>query len=116
MTAENPLGEILELVPKEASGRDGRASRGATWAKVPVASAAGALDTKRPTAADPEAAPKVVARRASPACVASWRASSYDLLTGLSVCDLSGKMPTRIFNALFSDDGTTRGVAGRKQR
>ena len=36
--------------------------------------------------------------------VPSWRASSYDLLHGLRVHDVTDKIPTRMFNALFSPE------------
>jgi hypothetical protein len=37
----------------------------------------------------------------------SWRASSYDLLHGLTVRDVSEKIPQRTFEALFSDDAVS---------
>jgi len=36
--------------------------------------------------------------------VTSWRASSYDLLHGLRVHDVTDKIPSRVFDALFSPD------------
>ena len=35
----------------------------------------------------------------------SWRASSWDLLNGLVVRDVSDTIPARTFDALFSDRG-----------
>ena len=79
MTAENQLGEILEL-PEEARLASSRQPRRARRAR-----------------------PEQVARVAGSAN-ASWRASSYDLLQGLSVRDVSEKIPQRAFDALFSPD------------
>ena len=58
-----------------------------------------------PRAASGEAAVRVL----NPAKVPSWRASSYDLLTGLTVRDVTDTIPGAIFDELFkpvSDDGT----------
>ncbi len=44
----------------------------------------------------------------NPAKVPSWRASSYDLLTGLTVRDVTDTIPGAIFDELFkpvTDDG-----------
>ena len=44
----------------------------------------------------------------NPAKVPSWRASSYDLLTGLTVRDVTDTIPGAIFDELFKpvpDDG-----------
>lgn len=116
MTADNPLGEILELVPKAASSGDRNSSREVTWTKVPAGSPAAPLEPKLGSKAAPEPARRVVTTRTSLDAAASWRASSYDLLNGLRVCDLSEKMPTRIFNSLFSADVAASGVSVRKSR
>ena len=105
MTAENQLGEILELVPPapgpgDRGGRsqDARASAGASVASLsspssPTSSASnGAAFLCTPGGLTFDPAP------------VSWRASSYDLLHGLRVHDVTDTIPARMFDALFSPD------------
>src|SRR5215207_8524857 len=82
MTAENQLGEVLELTP-----------------------AAAAAATGHPHRAEP--------RTLKPASAPSWRSSSYDLLHGLRVHDISDKIPARMFDALFSPDPAAGPVSGK---
>jgi len=106
MTTDAPQGEILDVGGKPADAaetgvvkrtfhpetRVGSARSGATTDAIPI-------DT---TAAD--AAVRVL----NPAKVPSWRASSYDLLTGLTVRDVTDTIPGAIFDELFkpvTDDG-----------
>jgi hypothetical protein len=79
MTADAPQGEVLELVPKTTPPADAAAVRKA------VAETGG------------EAQAKVL----DPAKVPSWQASSWDLMTGLRVRDVSDTIPDRIFDELF---------------
>ena len=79
MTADAPQGEVLELVPKTAQAEP------ATTRKAVAADVAG------------EAPAKVL----DPAKVPSWQASSWDLMTGLKVRDVSDTIPDRIFDELF---------------
>ena len=78
MTADAPQGEVLELVPKP------------TPAEV-------AAVRKAALEATGEAQAKVL----DPAKVPSWQASSWDLMTGLKVRDVSDTIPDRIFDELF---------------
>ena len=114
MTAENPLGEVLELVPKLAADRYGKPQQGGAWEKVQVGSPTGPLDVPRPTPTNAEY-PRPVVSRTSSAAVPNWRASSWDLLQGCSVSDLSEKMPMRIFNNLFSVSTAASPPSRRKQ-
>ena len=82
MTAEYRLGEILEL-PEESRSPQSRQSAGHPRGPLP--------------------------RMASYASASSWRASSYDLLRGLSVRDVSEKIPQRAFEALFRPDVAAAG-------
>ena len=82
MTAEAPQGEVLELVPKAAIPEPA-ASRKAAPAEVTGEAPARVLD---------------------PAKVPSWQASSWDLLTGLKVRDVSDTIPDRIFDELFGSN------------
>jgi hypothetical protein len=101
VTAENPNGELLELVPKEAPR--GSRSRQVKWTRVPPAPPDGPLGVRR---LEPRAAPEPVPRPESSAAKAeystSWRGSSWDLLNGAIVRDVSDKIPPRTFDALFS--------------
>src|SRR5678816_2800384 len=74
MTAENQLGEILELPDESNAGRNRHGER---------------------------------SRAMSSATLSTWRASSYDLLQGLSVRDVSEKIPQPTFEALFSADAAS---------
>jgi hypothetical protein len=81
MTAESPMGEILELVPDaepKAPVRDGPT--------VPTA-----LDELR-------------ARLPDPAAEANWQSSTFDLLSGLTVRDVTDTIPGRIFDEVFRSD------------
>ena len=81
MTAENQLGEILELPPVHGAGS-------------PCSPQAVTLDL---------------------APVPSWRASSYDLLRGLRVHDVTDKIPTRMFKALFSPEMSGRSPSTKER-
>jgi hypothetical protein len=57
---------------------------------------------------DSAPAGEAAVRVLNPAKVPSWRASSYDLLTGLTVRDVTDTIPGAIFDELFKpvpDDG-----------
>lgn len=81
MTAEAPMGEILELLPDaepKAPAKD--------W---PTATQT--LDEMRARLPDPAAEP-------------NWQSSSYDLLTGLTVRDVTDTIPGKIFDEVFRGD------------
>ena len=81
MTAESPMGEILELVPDveaKAPPRD--------WPTTPTA-----FDALRPRLPDASAE-------------ANWQSSTYDLLSGLTVRDVTDTIPGDIFDELFKPD------------
>ena len=78
MTAEAPMGEILELLPDaepKASTRD--------WPTTPAS-----LDDMRARLPDPDAE-------------SNWQSSSYDLLTGLTVRDVTDTIPGNVFDEVF---------------
>ena len=61
-----------------------------------------------PPLGEAAAASEAAVRVLNPAKVPSWRASSYDLLTGLTVRDVTDTIPGAIFDELFkpvTDDG-----------
>ena len=91
MTAEAPMGEILELVPDA----EPKAPPAKEWPTV-----AAALDELRN-------------RLPEPAAEANWQASSYDLLSGLTVRDVTDTSPGRIFDEVFRDG---RPLSPRKLR
>jgi len=82
MTAEAPMGEILELLPAtpepKASTKD--------WLTTPAS-----LDDMRARLPDPAAEP-------------NWQSSSYDLLTGLTVRDVTDTIPGNVFDEVFRGD------------
>ena len=115
VTAENPDGELLELVPKGAP-EEKSSSRRVVWTRVPSSLPNGPLSARGTEAPATEAAPPVVASAARKEHSTSWRASSWDLLNGLVVRDVSDKIPPRTFEALFSANDDAEGAPGRKQR
>jgi hypothetical protein len=81
MTAEAPMGTILELLPD-------------TEPKAPVKdwpTATASLDEMRSRLPDPAAEP-------------NWQSSSYDLLNGLTVRDVTDTIPGKIFDEVFRGD------------
>jgi len=114
MTSDSPLGEYLELVPKRAYAsstdvRDDTRPASRVPAK-PADTTAFRRDNARPNAAAPctreqtadaamAAQPKVKVLR--PAQVESWQSSSFDLMSGLQVRDVSDTIPGRVFEELF---------------
>jgi hypothetical protein len=115
MTAKNQLGEILELPAQPGSGAKPRLPRSperstpeqiASLTLGPSATVAGtSADDSRDGATTP----------GTPS-VDSWRASSYDLLHGLIVRDVSEKIPQRIFQGLFSPEPAAAPASVRKWR
>jgi hypothetical protein len=103
MLQENQLGEISEL-PDESNraqlagpNPNGRGRAGAAPGLFHDSTGFGSSSTGEPR----------VSRMMSSANVSSWRASSYDLLQGLTVRDVSEKIPQRTFEALFSADAAS---------
>jgi CubicO group peptidase (beta-lactamase class C family) len=81
MTARAPMGEILELLPDaepKATAKDWPTTRAS-------------LDDLRPRLPDPAAEP-------------NWQSSSYDLLTGLTVRDVTDTIPGKVFDEVFRGD------------
>jgi len=93
MTADAPQGEVLELVPKP------------TPAEV-------AAVRKAALEANGETQAKVL----DPAKVPSWQASSWDLMTGLKVRDVSDTIPDRIFDELFGSQGPLPSAPAPRRR
>ena len=115
MTAENQLGAILELAPVRGPGEKGcrsQAARASAGASVASLSSPG-LPTSSASNAESPRTPRAVTL--DPAPVSSWRASSYDLLHGLLVHDVTDKIPPRMFEALFSPDPGARPPSTRKR-
>jgi hypothetical protein len=83
MTADCPMGEIVEV--------------------------AGELPTPEPVKASAhvgEARDDVQTWLLDPAKVPNWQSSSFDLMTGLIVRDVSDTIPGRIFEEVFQSDRT----------
>ena len=81
MTADCPMGKIVELV-----------------AETPDTALA------KPTMPVNDSRDEVHPRLLDPAKVPSWQSSSFDLLTGLTVRDLSDTIPGKIFAEVFQSD------------
>ena len=81
MTADCPMGKIVELI-----------------AETPTAELA------KPAIPASDSRDEVPARLLDPAKVPSWQSSSFDLLTGLTVRDLSDTIPGKIFAEVFQSD------------
>ena len=116
MTAENQLGEILELVPAPGPGDKGgrsQAVRASAGAPVASLSSPSPPTTSGSNGAESPCTPRAVTL--DPAPVSSWRASSYDLLHGLRVHDVTDMIPRRMFEALFSPDPGVRPPSTRKR-
>ena len=107
MTAENQLGEILELPDESNAGpnrhgersRSSRSKQAAAPALFHDATGFASRSTGEPRSP--------ISRAMSSATLSTWRASSYDLLQGLSVRDVSEKIPQPTFEALFSADAAS---------
>ena len=61
----------------------------------------GALVDFDPTAVQRSAHAEAVPKVLDPAPVVDWRASSYDLLNGVEICDQSDSIPGDLFDELF---------------
>ena len=106
MTAENQLGEILELPEEPKSGRNRAAVRSRRSRPEPTTAPAPFHDSTG-FASSTLGQPGGPGSRATGSVTASsWRASSYDLLQGLTVRDVSERLPQRTFEALFSPDAS----------
>ena len=160
MTADAPMGEYLELVPKSAYDSDSGApapkrvlhpeirdpiyrtslqaplTEGLTAAASASASSGpsllerrsvprtgtssasaptgSAVSASREATAERQPPPAARARVLNPGQVPSWRASSYDLLTGCTVRDVSDTIPGEIFDELFRSNGAPRAVRRRR--
>ena len=123
MTADSPLGEYLELVPKEAQGdvpappkrmfhpetptTHKAVQLAQTGPDKPSASSQTTTAVSRQVSAPRGPTPGVAVAVGSkvkvlrPAQVESWQSSSFDLLTGLVVRDVSDTIPGQVFDELF---------------
>ena len=93
MTADAPQGEVLELVPKPTPAEVAAVRKAAL-----------------------EATGEAQAKVHDPAKVPSWQASSWDLMTGLKVRDVSDTIPDRIFDELFGSQGPLPSTPAPRRR
>ena len=107
MTAENQLGEILEVPDKSTAGRHGQHAQLRRSSSEPVTAPALFHDSSGFASRRTGEPRGPGARTMSSPMLSSWRASSYDLLHGLTVRDVSEKIPQRTFEALFSEDAAS---------
>lgn len=128
MTANTPLGEFLDLIPKAAvypatpvaAKRTFHSEKTADTErtvhlektappkrifhpeKVVPSNRTLFMETSLPRETTGEPAIEAAAKVLTPAKVPSWRASSYDLLTGLTVNDVTDTIPGDILDELFN--------------
>ncbi len=126
MTADSPMGEYLELVPKEAYEETAAPPKRIFHPETPTSyeavtlepqsmpvksphtQAAGsrqpqllvAAPARRTPAATP-ASPVPKLKIIRPAQVESWQSSSFDLLTGCLVRDVTDTIPGPVFQEIF---------------
>src|SRR5215217_3931528 len=111
MTSDSPEGEYLELLPKAASvaGAEPRARAESSITASPLmtmsrvgglqSTAPGAVSASQETCRNTPAPTRAKVLR--PAQVENWQSSSFDLLSGLQVHDVSDTIPGRVFEELF---------------
>ena len=114
MTSDSPLGEYLELLPKRAyaptaDSRDENRAAPRAPTKQEEASAmqhnnAGPRSTTACNGThsiDAATADRPKLKVLRPAQVENWQSSSFDLMSGLQVRDVSDTIPGRVFDELF---------------
>ena len=114
MTSDSPAGEYLELAASANGAESGP--------KAELSITAGPLRTPARVAGLPPTAPAAVSASQAncrdapaptrvkvlrPAQVENWQSSSFDLLSGLQVRDVSDTIPGRVFDELFKTIPTT---------
>jgi len=112
MTSDSQLGEYLELRPDNeahASGSENRAkpeppvvpAKPGTASGLQVTVRAAASPSREPAVDTPPTAAPTRVKVLRPAQVESWQSSSFDLLSGLQVRDVTDTIPGRVFDELF---------------
>ena len=141
MTPDAPQGEYLELVPKEVQVEASEATRRPSPSDRPTAYGAVSLPSGRSDATQstpptrenshatpsngPPARPDEVAESPSlppmrtrvlkPAQVESWQSSSFDLITGCSVREVTDTIPGELFDELFGPSGAATPETRRRR-
>ena len=113
MTTDAPQGEFVDLAEGAGDVPEPRVIKRTFHPETRATAnriAADAPPTPRDSGAG-ERPTEAAVRVLNPAKVPSWRASSYDLMTGLTVRDVTDTIPGEIFDELFnapSDDDAKR--------
>jgi hypothetical protein len=105
MTSDAPQGEFVDVGSGPVDVPEVPVVKRTFHPETRAASRTGAID---PPLGDAAVSGEPAVRVLNPAKVPSWRASSYDLLTGLTVRDVTDTIPGAIFDELFKpagDDG-----------
>ena len=105
MTSDAPQGEFFDVGPSPADVPEVPVIKRTFHPETRASSRTVAVD---PPLVEGAVAGEAAVRVLNPAKVPSWRASSYDLLTGLTVRDVTDTIPGAIFDELFkpvTDDG-----------
>ena len=125
MTAESPQGEYLELVPKDTQGEIAPKRVVYPGAEAtPLRRSTDTLPTSSPAPARPDGERRMVpgaelsnaVKVLKPAQVESWQSSSFDLLTGCQVRDVSDTIPGQVFDELFGEDSVWPLPPSRRRR
>ena len=98
MTPDAPQGEFVEVGSSPADVPEPPVIKRTFHPETRASSRTGAIEAP---VADAAMAGEAAVRVLNPAKVPSWRASSYDLLTGLTVRDVTDTIPGAIFDELF---------------
>ena len=129
MTTDAPLGEYLELVPKEVQAQACEAPKQPSRSDRTIADGAVSLpavkrDSTQPTPstrarsqqspsnrpARPDdvtgspTLPRMRTKVLTPAQVENWQASSFDLFTGCTVREVTDTIPGELFDELFATE------------
>ena len=102
MTPETPQGQFVEPAPKPAE-TTARKAVNKRWyqAEIRLSSRPESPADEATAAIEPSGDER--ARLLAPAKVPSWRASSHDLATGLTVADFTDTVPGELYDQLFGD-------------
>lgn len=134
MTSENPLGEVLELVAKTDAWKGSRFGDSSPPVEAPAVvpkvkrtfhpETTAAASRATATAAAAQASPvaekgvppaELPARVLNPAQVPNWRSSSFDLLSGLTVRDVTDTIPGEVFEEIFKPRRPLPRVASKRR-
>ena len=104
MSADMPLGEYVEVAPTASTNdvQPGAPRRRATDANSGGTTTTSGVDPGlRRRAEDVLATPPMPTKVLKPAQAESWQSSSFDLLSGCRIRDVTDTIPDNVFDELF---------------